>query len=134
MNGCSFHQFLRKNLAWFLSQHRTTLLERAWTLLKKGTRDFQNSPPSERSACFYVTTIGNFECFHYFVFETNFLKNKKLFQKTRVPFFSSKYYYCKRNIPHKIALSQPHVKTNRMGSTNGPITKEGVLPVTTLIF
>ena len=31
--------------------------------LKNGTRDFQNSPPLERSTCFYVTTTGNFECF-----------------------------------------------------------------------
>ena len=36
----------------------------------------------ERSSCFYVTNTGNFECVQYFNFETNILKNKKLFQKT----------------------------------------------------
>ena len=55
---------------------------------KNGTRDFPNSSPFERSACFNVTTIGNFERFQYFDFETNLLKNGKLFQKAGVPFFS----------------------------------------------
>ena len=50
---------------------------------KNGTRGFQNSPPFERSACFYVTmTIsGNFECFKYFNSETDFLENENLFSK-----------------------------------------------------
>ena len=30
---------------------------------KKATRDFQNSPPFERSTCFYVTISGSFEGF-----------------------------------------------------------------------
>ena len=55
---------------------------------KKGTRDFQNSPPFERSVCFYVTISESFKSFQYFNFETNFLENESLFQKTGVPFFS----------------------------------------------
>ena len=62
--------------------------ERAQVLLKNGTRDFQNSPPFERSACFYVTISKSFKRFQYFNFETNFLENENLFQKTGVPFFS----------------------------------------------
>ena len=31
--------------------------------------------------------------------------------------------------PYKTALSEANVKTNRMTSTNGPITKNGVLPL-----
>ena len=58
--------------------------------LKKDTRHFQNSPPFERSTCFYVTSSGNFKRFQYFEFETNFLENKSLFQKNWVPFFSWK--------------------------------------------
>ena len=65
-----------------------TPTERAKILLKKCTRDFQNRPPFERSACFYVTISGNFERFQYFNFETDFLENENLFQKTGVPFFS----------------------------------------------
>ena len=53
---------------------------------KNGTRDFQNSLPTETLACFYVTIDGNFERFQYFNFETNFLKNENLFQKTGVVF------------------------------------------------
>ena len=54
-------------------------------------RFFQNSPQFERSACFYVTITGNFECFQYFNFEANFLKNEIFFRKTGVPFFSWRY-------------------------------------------
>ena len=89
MNDCSFQQLLRQNLSRCLSKHRGFIFkptERAYRFSKHGTRDSQNSPPFERSARFYVTITGNFERF-----ETNFLKNKNVFQKTRGPFFSCKY-------------------------------------------
>ena len=92
MNGCSFQQF---ELVFVLTLEKAFFVgfilnptERAEALLKNGTRYFQNSPPFERSACFYETTNGNFERFQYFNFEANFLENKSLFQKTGVPFFS----------------------------------------------
>ena len=53
--------------------------ERAWVLLKNSTRDFQDSPPFERSACFYLTITGNFERCQFFNFETDFLENENLF-------------------------------------------------------
>ena len=62
--------------------------ERAQVLPKNGTKGFQNSPPFERLACFYMTISENFVSFQYFNFKTDFLKNENLFQKTRVPFFS----------------------------------------------
>ena len=55
---------------------------------KNSTRDFQNSLPFEKSACFYVTVTGNFKRFQHFNFETDFLENENLFQKTGVPSFS----------------------------------------------
>ena len=55
---------------------------------RNGTRDFQNSPPFERSASIYVTISGNFESFQYCNFETNFMEIENLFQRTGVPFFS----------------------------------------------
>ena len=62
--------------------------ERAYVLLKHDTRNFQNSPSFERWVCFYVTISENFKRFQCFNFETNFLENKNLFQKTGAPFFS----------------------------------------------
>ena len=62
--------------------------ERVQVFLKNGNRDFRNIPPFERLACFYVTICENFERFQYFNFETDFLENENLFQKTGVPFFS----------------------------------------------
>ena len=100
MNGCSFRQVWRQNLGWFLAQHWKTIFirsfilkpsDRVYILLKKRTRDFRNSPPFERSACFYVTICENFKRFQYFNFETDFLENKNIFQKTWVPFFSWKH-------------------------------------------
>ena len=62
--------------------------ERAQVLLKNGPRDFQNSPPFERLACFYVTIAGNFEHFQYLTLKQIFWKRKTFFQKTGVLFFS----------------------------------------------
>ena len=45
---------------------------------------FKNSHLFERLTCFYVIFSGNFERFQYF--ETDFLENENLFQKTGVPF------------------------------------------------
>ena len=41
---------------------------------------------------------GSFERFQNVNFEASFLKNENSFKKTGVPFFSSNYYECKRNI------------------------------------
>ena len=95
MNGYSFQQVLQENWVGFcLNTGKTHFLrgfilkptERPLVLLKSGTRDFQNSPPLEREGCFYVTISVNFEHFQYFNFDTNFLDNEYLFQKTGVPF------------------------------------------------
>ena len=51
-------------------------------------RIFQNSPSFKRSAWFYETISGNFERFQYFNFDTDFLKNENIFQKTGVPLLS----------------------------------------------
>ena len=63
-------------------------MKRGHVFLKHGTRGLQNDPPFARSASFYVTISGNFKRFQYFNFETDFLVNENLFQKTGVPFFS----------------------------------------------
>ena len=54
MNGCSFQQVLQQNLSWFFSKHRKMLFLRAFILepTENSTKDFQNSLPFERSACF----------------------------------------------------------------------------------
>ena len=80
-----------------MSYHSKTLFLRAFTLkptervyvlLKNDARDFQNSPPFERSASFYVRISESFKRFQYFNFETDFIENENFFQKTGVPFFS----------------------------------------------
>ena len=45
----------------------------------------------DQHVVFFVRNTRNFECFHYFNFETNFLKNKNLLQKTGVSLSSCKY-------------------------------------------
>ena len=80
--------------------------ERAKVLLKNGTRDFQNSPPFDRSACFYVTITENFKRFQYFNFETDFLLNGNLFQKTGVPFLVESTKIENASFPYKTTKSQ----------------------------
>ena len=50
--------------------------KKAQAFLKNRTRDFQNSPPFERSACLYVAI------------SEIFLENENLFQKTGIALFS----------------------------------------------
>ena len=48
--------------------HRDFILkptEGALVLLKNSAKDFQNSRPYKRSACFFVTITGNLEIFQY---------------------------------------------------------------------
>ena len=40
-------------------------IERPHVPLKNGTKNFRNSPPFKRSACFYVTIAWNFERYQY---------------------------------------------------------------------
>ena len=94
-----------------------TPTERAKILLKKCTRDFQNRPPFERSACFYVTVTKNFERCEYFNFETGFLENENLLQKTGVHFLVESTQVEYALFQYQTAISEATVKTNRMVST-----------------
>ena len=61
MRGYTFQQVLRQNCVDFcLNTGKRVLLE---VFLKNGARDFRNSPPFGRWACFYVTIIRNFDRF-----------------------------------------------------------------------
>ena len=63
-----------------------------------------------------MTTTESFERFQYFNFETNFLKNEILFQKTRVRFLVGITRIENATFPFITALSEPNFKTIRMGS------------------
>ena len=87
MNGCSFQQ-VSVNLGWFFVLTLEKLLlrsfilkpsERAQVFLNNGNRHFQNNPPFERSACFYVIISGNFERSQ--TLEQIFWKTKTFFKK-----------------------------------------------------
>ena len=75
-------------LALFLRGFILNPTERVEVILKNSARDFQNSPPFGRSACFYVTISEKFKRFQYFNFETDFLENENYFQKSGRLFFS----------------------------------------------
>ena len=71
----------------------------------------------------------------------NTLTLKQIFWKTKTFFKELEYRFLtgsnkieKASFPHKTAMPEANVKTNRIGNTNGPITKNGVVPVTTLNF
>ena len=58
-----------------------------------------------------------FQSFQYFNFETSFLENENLFQKTGVPFLVEATKIDKTSLSFKTALSEANVKTNRMATT-----------------
>ena len=55
---------------------------------------------------------SNFERFQYFNFETSFLENKNLFQKTGVPFLVDSTKFKNALFPYKTVMSEANVKTN----------------------
>ena len=60
-------------------------------------------------------------------------KTKTCLKKLEYHFLIESTKIKKASFPYKTAISESDVKTNRMVQ-NGPITKNGVLPVTTLFF
>ena len=70
--------------------------------------------------------------FQYFNFETDFLENENHFQKTGVPL---KALRLKTSHFHtKLPCQKPMLRQIKWWLQNGPIIKNGVLPVTTLFF
>ena len=57
-------------------------------------------------------------------FETGFLKNENLFQKTGVPFLVESIKIENASFSYKIAMSEANVKTNGMVNTKGIYKKE----------
>ena len=100
----------------------------AHILLKAGARDFQNIPSSERLVYFYVAITGNLECFQYLNFETNFLKpfskNWGNFSSLKVLRFKTQHFHA------KLPFQKPMLRQLEWEIQNGPIKKNGVLPVT----
>ena len=98
--------------------------ERAQILLKSCTRDFQNSPPVERSDCFYVTISENFKRFQYFIFKTDFLEYETLFKKLEYHFLVESTKIENASFPYKTAISEANDKTNKMVTTKWTYHKE----------
>ena len=72
-----------------------------------------------------------------FNFETNFLKNANPFRKTLVPLFSkieNILRFKTQNFHTKLLSQNPILRQIELGVQNGPIPKNGVLPVTTSFF
>ena len=116
-----------KNFGWFLSWHWKTLClrgfiskprERAWILLKNSTRDFQNSPPFERLACFYVwQPLEILTVFITLFLKLIFWKKGRFFQKTWISFLVQSTKIECAIFSDKTALPEANVKTNRIGIT-----------------
>ena len=108
--------------------------ERVQALLKDGTRDFENTPPFERPACFYVTITGNFKRFQCFKFETNFVKNET-FSKNWSTVFKLKVLRLQTQHFHaKLPCQKSMLGQIEWGIQNRPITKSGVLTGNTFFF
>ena len=83
-----------------------------------------------------MTITGNFEHFLFFYFGINFLKNANPFETTGVLFFVEKTKIGNVTFPNQTGLSETNECSDVLNERveNGPITKNGVLPVTTSFF
>ena len=59
---------------------------------------------------------GNFECFQYSNFETNFLENETFIKKLEYLFLVESSKIENASFPYKTAFSEVSVKTNRIES------------------
>ena len=97
--------------------------ERAYVLLKNGTRDFQNSPPFERSACFHVT-VKILNVFNNLTFKQIFWKTKSFSKKLEYCFLVESTKIEKASFPYKSAISEVNVKTNKIVASKCTYHKE----------
>ena len=81
-----------------------------------------------------MTITGKFERFQYFNFETNFLKNKNLFQKTGVPVLVENTKIENTTFQYKSALLESNVKINRMRNIKWTYHKERSFVSNCLVF
>ena len=65
----------------------------------------------DQHVVFFVRNTRNFERFHYFNFETNFLKNKNFSKKPEYRFLVASTRTENAMFPYKITLSEPDDKT-----------------------
>ena len=67
-------------------------------------------------------------------FDSHFLENENLFQKTGVPFFIETTKIENTSFPFKTALSKANVKTNRMATAKWNNHKEWIFASNYFIF
>ena len=76
----------------------------------------------------------SFERFQYFNFETNFLEAKTFFIKLEYCFLVETTKIEKTSFHSKLLCQKLMLRQKESRLQNGPITKSGVLPATTLFF
>ena len=79
-------------------------------LFKNSIRNFQNSFPFDRSACFYVTITGNFKHSPYVNLEAFKAFLRIFLRKKKKKRLKTQHYHAK-------LLSEANFETNRMSST-----------------
>ena len=84
--------------------------------------------------CFTQFSTNIFNIFNTSTLKLVFSKTKTFFKKLDYCFLVHSTKIETAASPYKTTLSKANGKTNRMGCTNGPITKSVVLTVTTLFF
>ena len=85
---------------------------------------FQNNPPFERSACFYVTISEVLNIFSTLTLIQIFWKTKILFKKLEYRFSVKTTEIKNTSFPFKTALSEANFKTNSMATTKWTYHKE----------
>ena len=93
---------------------------------KYSARDFQNSPPFKRSACFYVTISAIFERSQYLTLKQIFWKTKFFSQKLEYRFYLKVLWLKTHHFHTKLPCQKPILRQIEKWVQIGPIAKNGV--------
>ena len=90
-----------------------------------GARDFQNSPPFERSACFFMRqSLKILNVFNTLTLKQIFWKAKTFFKKLEHDFLVENIMTENALFPYKTAISEANDKANKMVTTKWTNQKE----------
>ena len=81
---------------------------------------------------FIFIITGNFERFQHIKFETSFLETTNFKKKLETIFYLKVLRIKKQQFDTKQLCQKPMLRQTEYAIQNGPITKNGVLPATTL--
>ena len=101
---------------------------------KNSTKDFQNRPPFERLARFYVSISGNLNIFNTLTLNQVFCRTKTFFKKIGKHFLAVSTKIENATCPYKTAVPEAKIRPIKWEVQNLTLTRKRVFLVATLLL